>query len=60
VPKGPLETKDNKRLHDLVLSDVVRWLGAFHHLARGTASIQILDKSNAQGTTSVLVTSELG
>lgn len=47
-------------LHDLILSDVLRWLGTLHHISRCAAGIQILDKGNSQRTTSVLVASELG
>ena len=56
--KEALELQD--RLHDLVLGDDVRGLSSLHHLARRTAGIQILDKSNAERTAAILIASEFG
>lgn len=49
------------RLHDLVLGEA-RWviLLAFHHVVMGDVGGHILDESDSEGTTTVLVAGELG
>lgn len=51
-------TQSMHRLHDLILSDARRGFRLLHHL-RSRSSIQVLNKGDAQGTTTVLVTGEL-
>lgn len=53
------KSNEDNRLHDLILGQALRGLGALHHLRAGTR-MHILDKSNPQRTASVLVPSELG
>lgn len=59
-------TQSMDRLHDLILSDARCGLRLLHHLSlrsssssRSSSSIQVLNKGDAQGATTVLVTSEL-